>query len=109
MLGKRILNAHLRSPLYSSLDENKYLDQIKAVRIDNKTKEYNIQVDDRWYGSSGYYADFVQKDNSVERAIKTSENVEETTVDTYLSIHYCPRKSVNILAKLHILNSLTIV
>ena len=87
MLGKRILNAHLRSPLYSSLDENKYLDQIKAVRIDNKTKEYNIQVDDRWYGSSGYYADFVQKDNSVERAIKTSENVEETTVDTYLSIN----------------------
>ncbi len=86
-LGKKILNAHQRSPLYTSLDENKYLDQIKDVRIDYNTEEYHIQVDDRWYGNSGYYADFVQKENSDERAIESSEIVEETTVDnTYPSI-----------------------
>jgi len=86
-LGKRILNAHQRSPLYTLLDENKYLDQIKDVRIDYNTEEYHIQVDDRWYGSSGYYADFMQKENSDERAIESSEIVEETTVDnTYPSI-----------------------
>lgn len=88
VLGRRILSAHRHSPLYASLDKDKYLDQIKDVRIDNNTDEYQIQVDDRWYGSSGYYADFAQKENSDERAIESSENVEETTVDnTYPSIN----------------------
>lgn len=87
VLGKRILNAHHHSPLYTSLDENKYLEQIKDVRIDYNTEEYHIQVDDRWYGSSGYYADLVQKDNIEERAKESMKNVKESTVDnTYPSI-----------------------
>ena len=32
-----------------------------------------------------------------------------TTYSSYFEIHYCPRKSVNILGNLHILNSLTTV
>lgn len=81
VLGKRILNAHHRSPLYTSLDENKYLDQIKDVRIDSNTEEYHIQVDDRWYGSSGYYADLAQKDNSEERLIEATDNNEDGDSD----------------------------
>jgi hypothetical protein len=85
---KRILNARHRSPLYDSLDEQSYLEQIKDVRIDHNTEEYHVQVGNRWYGSSGYYADFVQKENSDEGAIEPSENEEETTVDnTYPSIN----------------------
>ena len=85
---KRILNARRYSPLYASLDKYNYIDHIKAVRIDHNTEEYHVKVDDRWYGSSGYYADFVQIENNDERVIEPSENVEETTVDnTYPSIN----------------------
>ena len=61
VLGTRILNAHHRSPLYTALDEHEYLNQIKSIRFDYDTEEYHVQVDDRWYGSSGYFADFDQK------------------------------------------------
>jgi hypothetical protein len=61
VLGKRILNAHHRSPLYTALDEHEYLNQIKSIRFDYNTEEYHVQVDGRWYGSSGYFADFNQK------------------------------------------------
>ena len=61
VLGKRILNAHHRSPLYTALDEHEYLNQIKSIRFDYNTEEYHVQVDGRWYGSSGYFADFDQK------------------------------------------------
>ena len=56
-LGRRILSAKNHSPLFISLDENKYLKQFKAVKYDPNCDEYYIQVGDRWYGSSGYYAD----------------------------------------------------
>ena len=62
VLGKRILNAHHRSPLYTALDEHEYLSQIKYIRFDQDTEEYHVQVDGRWYGSSGYFADFNQKE-----------------------------------------------
>ena len=62
VLGKRILNAHHRSPLYTALDEQEYLNQIKSIRFDQDTEEYHVQVDGRWYGSSGYFADFNQKE-----------------------------------------------
>lgn len=61
VLGKRILNAHHRSPLYAALDEHEYLKQIKSIRFDQDTEEYHVQVDGRWYGCSGYFADFNQK------------------------------------------------
>ena len=61
VLGKRILNANHRSPLYAALDEQEYLIQIKSIRFDQDTEEYHVQVDGRWYGSSGYFADFDQK------------------------------------------------
>ena len=61
VLGKRILNANHRSPLYAALDEHEYLNQIKSIRSDQDTEEYHVQVDGRWYGSSGYFADFDQK------------------------------------------------
>lgn len=82
VLGKRILNAHHSSPLYSSLDKHKYLDQINDVKIDYNTEEYHIQVGNRWYGSSGYYADLEEKrtpckhvDN--EKVMSTPQNVSE--------------------------------
>ena len=56
-LGRRILSARNHSPLFTSLDENKYLKQFKAVKYDPNCDEYYVQVGDRWYGSSGYYAD----------------------------------------------------
>ena len=34
---------------------------------------------------------------------------QRPALTVYVAEHYCPRKSVNILAKLHILNGLTIV
>lgn len=69
-LGKRIINAHKRTPLYSSLDEYNFLDQIKAVRFDSINEEYHVQIGNRWYGGSGYYADFEQKKK------ETTPNVE---------------------------------
>ena len=56
-LGRRIVSAHKHSPLYTSLDKQNYLKQFKAVEYDSECDEYYIQVDNRWYGSSGFYAD----------------------------------------------------
>lgn len=72
VLGKRILNAHHRSPLYTALDEHEYLNQIKSIRFDHDTEEYHVQVDGRWYGSSGYFADFDQ-----EGKVDDSKNIAE--------------------------------
>ena len=66
-LGRRILSAKARTPLYGRLDVKNYSMQFKAVKHDDNCDEYYIQVDDRWYGSSGYYADL----NSNERFIKS--------------------------------------
>ena len=73
VLGKRILNAHHRSPLYTALDEQGYLDQVKSIRYDKDTDEYLILVEGRWYGSSGYYADSNQKENEDDSSNNTEE------------------------------------
>ena len=57
VLKRCILRAPSRSPLYKDLDEQDYLKQFKAVIYDNRYNEYYVQVGERWYGSSGYYAD----------------------------------------------------
>ena len=64
ILGRRILSAHSRSPLYASLDKHYYLTQFKAVKYDSNCDEYYIQVDNRWYGSSGFYADLHEVENN---------------------------------------------
>lgn len=56
-LGRRIVSAQNHTPLYTILDEHNYLKQFKAVDYDSGCDEYYVQVDNRWYGSSGYYAD----------------------------------------------------
>ena len=56
VLGKRIVNAQYRSPLYICLDENKYLEQIKEVKKDSNSNEYYIKVKNLWYDSTGYPA-----------------------------------------------------
>lgn len=74
VLGKRILNAHHRSPLYNALDEQGYLDQIKSIRFDKDNEEYHVLVDGRWYGSSGYFADFDQKEKKNDQRQDTEES-----------------------------------
>lgn len=74
VLGKRILNAHHRSPLYTALDEHEYLSQIKSIIFDQDTEEYHVQVDGRWYGSSGYFADF----NKQGKEDDSKNNAEES-------------------------------
>lgn len=56
-LGRRIISAQNHTPLYTKLDNKNYLKQFKAVDYDSDCNKYYIKVDNRWYGSSGYYAD----------------------------------------------------
>lgn len=85
--GRRILSIHSRSPLYGRLDKQNYLKQFKAVKYDEDCDEYYIQVDDRWYGSSGYYADLNEneKNNNLDAKSflepQTSSSVEEKSSD----------------------------
>ena len=76
-LGKRILSAHSRSPLYAILDKQNYLKQFKAVKYDDGCDEYYVQVDDRWYGNSGYYADLSRDQNNQT----TNRDDEEPSAD----------------------------
>ena len=80
VLGKRIINAHHRSPLYSAIDEYEYLNQIKSIRFDQETEEYHVQVAGRWYESSGYIADFDQKekDDSLQNIAEESQATQPT-------------------------------
>lgn len=64
-LGKRVLSVRVYSPLYSVLDDMDNINQIKAVKFDRVNEEYHVLVGDRWYGSSGYYADFEQREKIV--------------------------------------------
>lgn len=57
VIKRIILSARSHSPLLESLDDENYLEQIKAVKYDNCHDEYYVQINERWYGSSGYYAD----------------------------------------------------
>lgn len=85
---KRILNARHCSPLYASLDKQKYLDQIKDVRIDHDTKESHVQVENRWYGSSGYYADLVKNNINVGPDIVAEEKQYEGSAPNELKIEH---------------------
>lgn len=79
-LGRRIISAQNHTPLYTILDNQNYLKQFKAVDYDSDCDEYYIKIDNRWYGSSGYYADlnsgittkFPNNDSSDEK-VATSE------------------------------------
>lgn len=72
--GRRILSVHSRSPLYGRLDKRNYLKQFKAVKYDDACDEYYIQVDDRWYGNAGYYADL---NDNVENKILDAKSFLE--------------------------------
>lgn len=74
-LGRRIISAHKSSPLFSKLDNQDYLKQFKAVKYDSDCDEYYIQIDNRWYGSSGYYADLNEgKTTEVSNNASLSDN-----------------------------------
>ena len=84
-LGRRILSAHSRSPLYAILDKRNYLKQFNAIKYDVNCDEYNIQVDNRWYGSSGYYADLNNteiKDTSNAALFSEPQNTSIADVDS---------------------------
>ena len=81
ILGKRILSARSRSPLYDSLDKHYYLTQFKAVKYDNNCDEYYVQVGDRWYGSSGYYADLNENENNETSNITSSSEPQATSIE----------------------------
>lgn len=74
--GRRILSVKYRSPLYGRLDKRNYLTQFKAVKYDDSCDEYYIQVDDRWYGSSGYYADINRSDNILTTNVASASETE---------------------------------
>ena len=83
--GRRILSAHFRSPLYASLDKYNYLKQINEVKYDADCNEYYIQVDNRWYGYSGYYADLKGDENNQTTNFKnaeSSDNIAEQSSDS---------------------------
>ena len=80
-IGRRILSARSRSPLYAILDKQNYLMQFKAVKYDDGCDEYYIQVNDRWYGNSGYFADLneneIRKSSSVESFLNSQTTYKE--------------------------------
>lgn len=76
-LGRRIISAHKHSPLYRSLDKQNYLKQFKAVEYDSDCDEYYIQVDNRWYGSSGFYADL---NDGVTAKVSNNDSSDEKVV-----------------------------
>ncbi len=57
VLKRRILSARYHSPLIENLDEKNYLSLIRNVKYDSRHDEYYVQIGERWYGSSGFYAD----------------------------------------------------
>ena len=77
--GRRILSVKYRSPLYGRLDKRNYLTQFKAVKYDDSCDEYYIQVDDRWYGSSGYYADINRSDNILTTNVSSVSEPESSS------------------------------
>ena len=79
--GRRILSAKYSSPLYGSLDEKMYLTQLKAVKHDDNCDEYYIQVDNRWYGSSGFYADLNGDDNNKKSNVALGTDAQITSID----------------------------
>ena len=49
-LGERIIYAQKTSSLYSSVNKDNYLDEIKGIMYEQITGEYKVNVGDRWYG-----------------------------------------------------------
>lgn len=76
-LGRRIISAHKHSSLYASLDKQNYVNQFKAVKYDSDCDEYYIQVDNRWYGSSGFYADL---NDGVTAKVSNNDSSDEKVV-----------------------------
>ena len=83
-IGRRIISAHCRSPLFEILDKQTYLKQFKAVKYDSDCDEYYVQVDNRWFGSAGFYADIndrirtkvLNKTSFKKEQIKPIDNIE---------------------------------
>ena len=73
VLKRRILSARYHSPLIENLDEKNYLRQIRDVKYDSRHDEYYVQIGERWYGSSGYYADL--------DGLKTINSLNDATSD----------------------------
>ena len=94
LYGKKILSAHFRSPLYTILDKHYYLKQFKAVKYDYNCDEYYVQVDSRWYGYSGFYADLNGKDNE-----DSSDGIAEQSSDVVEVEHVFLDSRGNIIEK----------
>ena len=73
VIKRRILSARNYSPLIENLDEKNYLRLIKDVKYDSRHDEYYVQIGERWYGSSGYYADL--------DGLKTINSLDDTAPD----------------------------
>ena len=73
VIKRRILSARNYSPLIEKLDEKNYLRLIKDVKYDSRHDEYYVQIGERWYGSSGYYADL--------DGLKTINSLNDTASD----------------------------
>ena len=80
-LGRRILSAQYYSPIYRILDEQNYLTQFKAVKYDEDCDEYYVQVDDRWYGSSGYYADLNWDENNNTSSVTSFSEPQTASIE----------------------------
>lgn len=79
--GRRILSAHHYSPLYAIIDEQNYSKQFKAVKYDDNCDEYYIQVGERWYGYSGYYADLNENKKKETDNVTSSSKSLTTSID----------------------------
>ncbi len=72
--GKRIIFAHLRSELYSALNKQRIITQIKNLFYDNHKDMYYLQVDNRWYDSSGKLTRFGDVKPSVNKDVNSLKN-----------------------------------
>lgn len=78
---KRIINAVKRTPLYSSLSGDNYLEQIKSICYDDDSKLYCLNIGNKWFEKTGYYIDYKEKDKEDEINIDDSE-IEIVYVDS---------------------------
>ena len=52
-LGNKIINASYHSPLYKSLNEIAYLDQIELITVEGKGRDNFVKIGNTWYDSFG--------------------------------------------------------
>lgn len=74
-LGKRIIRVGYRTPLYSSLERKNYLDQIEAIRYDEKEEGYQVKISNKWYNNIGRCV------ASVATKVQPKNNIEEHFLD----------------------------